>query len=250
MYGGGLRLQQATPGVQDVGNANINGTMMAGRFRTPYPSTANPKSVVIGSWTAAYNLNVTTNARTVFIGEGMSIGGLGGGVFIGGGLVHGNGLTKSFQNGVCIGDGAGLVENVYGAQGNCIVGGGALSHGGHNATAIGNVATAGGSAGNPQDGGVAIGNLANSSKAYNVCIGSSASDNGRTNIIRIGVNGLHALTTDSQISIGDVSHVNVFIGPLDLRKRIITGSRGGNAALANLLTALATMNLITDSTTA
>lgn len=33
-------------------------------------------------------------------------------------------------------------------------------------------------------------------------------------------------------------------------KQTVTGSRGGNAALASLLTALATVGLITDSTTA
>jgi hypothetical protein len=33
-------------------------------------------------------------------------------------------------------------------------------------------------------------------------------------------------------------------------KQTVTGSRGGNAALASLLTALATLGLITDSTTA
>jgi hypothetical protein len=36
----------------------------------------------------------------------------------------------------------------------------------------------------------------------------------------------------------------------NLTKQTVTGSRGGNAALASLLTALATMGLITDSTTA
>lgn len=37
---------------------------------------------------------------------------------------------------------------------------------------------------------------------------------------------------------------------VNLTKQTVTGSRGGNAALASLLTALATMGLITDSTTA
>lgn len=38
-------------------------------------------------------------------------------------------------------------------------------------------------------------------------------------------------------------------GPMPSPAVDVTGSRGGNAALANLLTALATLGLITDSTT-
>lgn len=41
-----------------------------------------------------------------------------------------------------------------------------------------------------------------------------------------------------------------FFGSIGTSKQTITGSRGGNAALASLLTALATTGLITDSTTA
>jgi hypothetical protein len=41
-----------------------------------------------------------------------------------------------------------------------------------------------------------------------------------------------------------------FLGTGGVTKQTITGSRGGNAALASLLTALASHGLITDSTTA
>jgi hypothetical protein len=41
-----------------------------------------------------------------------------------------------------------------------------------------------------------------------------------------------------------------FLGTGGVTKQTITGSRGGNAALASLLTALAAHGLITDSTTA
>jgi hypothetical protein len=41
-----------------------------------------------------------------------------------------------------------------------------------------------------------------------------------------------------------------FYGTSPQTKQTITGSRGGNAALASLLTALASTGLITDSTTA
>ena len=41
-----------------------------------------------------------------------------------------------------------------------------------------------------------------------------------------------------------------FYGAAEVVKQDVAGSRGGNAALANLLTALATEGVITDSTTA
>ena len=51
---------------------------------------------------------------------------------------------------------------------------------------------------------------------------------------------------------GDINHdgSNVgFYGSAPVAKATVTGSRGGNAALASLLTALANLGLITDSTT-
>ncbi len=46
------------------------------------------------------------------------------------------------------------------------------------------------------------------------------------------------------------SYFQVYLGFTYVAKPTITGSRGGNAALASLLTALASYNIITDSTTA
>ena len=50
--------------------------------------------------------------------------------------------------------------------------------------------------------------------------------------------------------IGGSSDTLKFFGGTGSTKPSITGSRGGNAALADLLTKLATLGLITDSTTA
>jgi hypothetical protein len=47
---------------------------------------------------------------------------------------------------------------------------------------------------------------------------------------------------------GPVSEIG-FFGTTPVAKPTVTGSRGGNAALASLLTQLAAMGLIVDSTT-
>ena len=55
----------------------------------------------------------------------------------------------------------------------------------------------------------------------------------------------------NEIHIGDATHTGaISLGPVLFNKPSITGSRGGNAALADLLTKLAAMNLIVDTTTA
>ena len=46
------------------------------------------------------------------------------------------------------------------------------------------------------------------------------------------------------------TYFQVNLGFSAIAKPTITGSRGGNAAIASLLTALASYNIITDSTTA
>jgi len=91
---------------------------------------------------------------------------------------------------------------------------------------------------------------------------------GDTNLYRSFAN---TLRTDGTVSVGGGSHLvglthcyaglqvdgslsvvgNVgFFGAAAAAKPAITGSRGGNAALASLLTALAGLGLITDNTTA
>lgn len=62
------------------------------------------------------------------------------------------------------------------------------------------------------------------------------------------------LATDNSFTVGaTLRHLGTsagFYGAAAVTKPSITGSRGGNAALASLLTSLATLGLITDSTTA
>lgn len=74
--------------------------------------------------------------------------------------------------------------------------------------------------------------------------GTAARD---TNLYR---NGANQLRTDDQLQVGQSLEVggNVgFYGTAPQAKPNVTGSRGGNAALASLLTSLANLGLITDS---
>lgn len=78
--------------------------------------------------------------------------------------------------------------------------------------------------------------------------GTTARD---TNQYRDGTNSLR---TDGSYTVGQVfKHLGSqagFFGATPVAKPTVTGSRGGNAALASLLTALVQLGLITDSTTA
>jgi hypothetical protein len=78
--------------------------------------------------------------------------------------------------------------------------------------------------------------------------GSTARD---TNLYRDAAN---SLKTDDALTIAlALRHLGStlgFYGATAVAKPTVTGSRGGNAALASLLTALASLGLITDSTTA
>src|SRR5574340_37865 len=49
IFGAGLQLQQVTPGVVNVGNANINGTMIAGSFDTRNAPTVSQENFFAGS---------------------------------------------------------------------------------------------------------------------------------------------------------------------------------------------------------
>ncbi len=62
-----------------------------------------------------------------------------------------------------------------------------------------------------------------------------------------------SLTITQSLLVATVQHVGSLYGAFSATpttKPTVTGSRGGNAALASLLTALATLGWITDSTTA
>lgn len=67
-------------------------------------------------------------------------------------------------------------------------------------------------------------------------------------------NGANSLETDNGFAVGaDLQHWGAhagFFGTTAVAKPTVTGAKGGNAALASLLSALASLGLITDSTTA
>ena len=52
------------------------------------------------------------------------------------------------------------------------------------------------------------------------------------------------------ISVGNTGQSLGFLGATPVTRPAVTGSRGGNAALASLLTALANLGLVTDSSSA
>jgi hypothetical protein len=56
--------------------------------------------------------------------------------------------------------------------------------------------------------------------------------------------------TGTGTKIGGIGSVMAFYGNTPIARPTVTGSRGGNAALASLLTQLAALGLVTDSTTA
>jgi len=60
-----------------------------------------------------------------------------------------------------------------------------------------------------------------------------------------GTTYMHYASSALRLVVGGTERLN-----LTSTKLAVTGSRGGNAALASLLTQLAAMNLITDSSTA
>ena len=76
---------------------------------------------------------------------------------------------------------------------------------------------------------------------------------GTNNVVRMVISAAGVVRTVGEIEIdGDLNHdgSNVgFYGSAPVAKPTVTGSRGGNAALASLLTALANLGLITDNST-
>jgi len=74
---------------------------------------------------------------------------------------------------------------------------------------------------------------------------------GTNNVVRMVISAAGVVRTVGEIEIdGDLNHDGSnagFYGSAPVAKATVTGSRGGNAALASLLTALANLGLITDS---
>jgi fibronectin-binding autotransporter adhesin len=107
---------------------------------------------------------------------------------------------------------------------------------------------------------LAIGNTATAAQTVNMFTASTASStynfatgataNGSTKTINIGTGGAAGSTTNITFGTSTTTNLRFFGSANTSGKPAVTGSRGGNAALASFLTALSNLGLIADSTTA
>ena len=201
--GAGLRLQQATPGVTDNGNANILGTMYAGIFRTKFVGGASPTSSFMAGSFALGGQNINLQTLAVCIGEAQTLGALSGNVVIGRQASSGNGAASSANNAVIIGFQAVWTGGYGTATGGVCIGTNA-QFGNANQTVIGQAANGGANAQT-----TVYGASASATQAGNICIGYAAVDNGLTNCINIGST---APTVANSIQIGLVTQDVVRIG--------------------------------------
>lgn len=266
--GSGLRLQVATPGAVDTGNANISGMMLATGFSTSGGVNNAPEIFGRGNGPLANYGNLSA----VFgCGNSVSNGGAGNIVMIG---VNN---TASSQNSVALGMGnvagnaggySSLAVGYYCSAGNGVEGSQRVAMGWHcTASGARNVAMGnnvqiintnganGNSVGYGQDISCGIG------ATGNMLFGEGIAPVSRANVLVVGAWGVgiglpdYPVTVvpgqqDNSILIGNVNQVNIQLGPLTLTKQTVAGAKGGNAALGSLLTALASMGLINDTTTA
>jgi hypothetical protein len=83
---------------------------------------------------------------------------------------------------------------------------------------------------------------------------AAAHSAGATVTLAFTAGALAATITDALLDpalvLGTAAGTTAFFGGVGVTKPVITGSRGGNAAVASLLTQLAAIGLITNSTTA
>jgi len=79
-----------------------------------------------------------------------------------------------------------------------------------------------------------------------ICIDAISGTSGGGKVVIKGSCGVNICTTDICF---DAFNIGFFNGTTPIAKPTVTGSKGGNAALASLITALANLGLITDSTT-
>lgn len=218
IFGAGLQLQQVTPGVTNIGNANINGRMITGGLDTrniPNVFSATPglygDYVVLGRQFNNVRNPGFIGSRTVVIGTNMTDGTT---------LVDGVGRNVSIgwqnfaykNNGVAIGYATTLGKNDAGSQEGCI--------------AIGSQAGALG------EGNIAIGQnaSANATRATLIChvvngniagtdlivIGSNVQAAGRTNFTYINTEAATYNATaadDNSIKIGNSLQTKVTLGP-------------------------------------
>lgn len=204
--GGGsfVTLQGSSPGTADTGNYNISGVGYAGSFRTLLPGGASTtSSVQIGTQApgTAGSLNYATNC--VMIGEGQTIGALGGNILIGRSAYSGDGATASAQNAIIIGYQAGWVGGYGTGAGTVVIG--TTAQGGHgNQVVIGN-----GASGGTTQGTTVIGGSATAGAQFNIVIGYGCTGPNANSINIGGGTGPAA----NNILIGTPSMTGVKIGP-------------------------------------
>jgi hypothetical protein len=266
----GLQLQSQSPGNNDNGNFNVTGVgiMQKGAYPCWQPTGGTlsifARMMALGqtsTWTFSgiatqnnyqggvaigsginftSNVNGNPNGSPVIIGDGHNIFG-GQGVTIGYTCTNGNssGYPNAWAHSIVIGFTC-IGKTMDNAWGSVIIGSF------NQETLVGST---------PTGPNVFIGNtiVSSTQAGKNIVIGTGVTQTG-TNNINLGhwnLAGFDTFTENNTIRIGDFTHTAVTIGPVTLApKPTITGSRAGNAALADLLTKLAAMNLIIDSTTA
>jgi hypothetical protein len=93
-----------------------------------------------------------------------------------------------------------------------------------------------------------IGTTSTQASTYN--FGTGATVSGVTKAINIGTGGAAGSTTNITFGTSATTNLRFFGSANTSGKPTVSGSRGGNAALASFLTAMSNLGLITDSTTA
>lgn len=249
MYGAGLQLQQATPGVANTGNAHMTGTLIADN--QIYSETPNRKLLKYGRNPGQNYGALWRTALSMLVGSDNEITDsniIQASCFVGVVNTIGNGARVGITHWSVFGNNNTLCTSGanYGSTGAVIVGNSNQSnfdgaHDGQN---------------NSMPIIIGYGNQWNGVKGTNpyshgVLIDHGAVvQSGLDNVIMIHGNRDGEITTSNTIKIGNRFQTTINIGSLSLTKRTVTGAKAGNAALASLLTELAAMGLITDSTTA
>jgi len=225
--GSGLRLQAVTPGVVDIGNAHIDGVLIAENRLMSYAGMAQSKNVMLFGDDITYRGTnwFSKGDGSVWIGTGISVGstganaqaiqynvGVGRGVQVGcnrdvaigwvatAGNIANNVLSNADEGCVAIG---------AAAQAYCAAGGTNHSPG---QIAIGYGAQAGGNAsgGTPANyGSIAVG--MSSSVQYDKCIGIGGNVNINA-LNSIGIGYSTTIATANTIQVGDLSHTIVRVG--------------------------------------
>jgi len=266
--GSGLQLQPTTPGKSDSGNWNITGKgitlggFLPGYKPINYTSSHDNLDIDIGN--AHVHTNDSANAfnNNINIGYGTTLRSRVGGtltttIVIGyTGVAHGSrAIVIGYQ--ARSGD-PGKADAFNDTAANVVIGNQAAAWVQNSGTGSDFSTVVGASAGElvattQASTLVGRGCTSNNATGLNLIFGLNQTTTGTNNILL----GMRSSAPDSfagsnEIHIGGASHTGpISIGPVVLApKPTITGSRGGNAALASLLTALAAANLITDSTTA